>query len=206
MLPSVLPRLATDSAARVFPGVWKPFFLRSPSRDGAPSPPPLSPFSSFIFFPTCFWSQWSALLGAWCPLPACRSCFVEFTQRWNVLLMNLWGRKWSPILFLCHLRTASAFFTVQYSHPYMTTGKTIALTRWTFVGNVKSLLFNTQSRLVITFLPRSKHHLISWLQSPFAVILEHKKIKSDTFHCFPIYFPWSDETRCHDLRFLNVEL
>ena len=66
----------------------------------------------------------------------------------------------------------SAFFTVQLSHPYMTTGKTIALTRWTFVGKVISLLFNMLSRLVITFLPRSKRLLISWLQSPSAVILE----------------------------------
>ena len=69
----------------------------------------------------------------------------------------------------------SAFFTVQLSHPYMTTGKTIALNRWTFVGKVMSLLFNMLSRLVITFLPRSKHLLISWLQSPSAVILEPKK-------------------------------
>ena len=66
----------------------------------------------------------------------------------------------------------SAFFTVQLSHPYMTTGKTIALTRWTFVGKVMSLLFNILSRLAITFLPRSKHLLISWMQSPSAVILE----------------------------------
>ena len=69
----------------------------------------------------------------------------------------------------------SAFFTVQLSHLYMTTGKTIALTRWTFVGKVISLLFNMLSRLVITFLPRSKHLLISWLQSPSAVILEPEK-------------------------------
>ena len=74
----------------------------------------------------------------------------------------------------------SAFFTVQLSHPYMTTGKTIALTRWTFVGKVMSLLFNMLSRLVITCLPRSKYLLISWLLSPSAVILEPKKIKSDT--------------------------
>ena len=74
----------------------------------------------------------------------------------------------------------SAFFTVQLSHPYMTTGKTIALTRRTFVGKVVSLLFNMLSRLVITFLPRSKRLLISWLQSPSAVILEHPKIKSAT--------------------------
>ena len=74
----------------------------------------------------------------------------------------------------------SAFFIVQFSHPYMTTGKTIALNRWTFVDKVMSLLFNMLSRLVITFLPRSKHLLISWLQSPSAVILEPKnrKLKS----------------------------
>ena len=72
----------------------------------------------------------------------------------------------------------SAFFTV--SHPYITTGNIIALTRWTFVGKVMCLLFNMLSRLVITFLPRSKHLLISWLQSPFAAILEPPKIKSDT--------------------------
>ena len=70
----------------------------------------------------------------------------------------------------------SAFFTVQLSHPYVTTGKTITLTGWTFVGKVMSLLFNMLSRLVITFLPRSKRLLISWLQSPSAVILEPKKI------------------------------
>ena len=74
----------------------------------------------------------------------------------------------------------SAFFTVQLSHPYMTTGKTVALTRQTFVGKVMSLLLNMLSRLVITFLPRSKHLLISWLQSPSAVILEPRKIQSDT--------------------------
>ena len=74
----------------------------------------------------------------------------------------------------------SAFFILQLSHPYMTTGKTIALTRWTFVGKVMSLLFNMLSRLVITFLPMSKHLLISWLQSPSAVILEPPQIKSDT--------------------------
>ena len=100
----------------------------------------------------------------------------------------------------------SAFFTVQLSHPYMTTRKTIALTRQTFVGKVMSLLFNTLSRLVIIFLPRSKRLLISWLQSPSAVIREPKKIVWHCFHCFPFYFPWGDGTRCHDRSFLNVEL
>ena len=83
----------------------------------------------------------------------------------------------------------SAFFMVQLSHPYMTTGKTIALTRRTFVDKVMSLLFNMLSRFVITFLPRSKHLLISWLQSPSAVILEPRKIVSRCLHCFPIYLP-----------------
>jgi len=81
----------------------------------------------------------------------------------------------------------SAFFIVQLSHPYMTTGKTIALTRQTFVGKVTSLLFNIPSRLAITFLPRNKRLLISWLQSPSAVILEPPKIVCHCFHCFPIY-------------------
>ena len=84
----------------------------------------------------------------------------------------------------------SAFFIVQLSHPYMTTGKTIALTRRTLVGKVMSLLLNMLSRLVITFLLRSKRLLISWLQSPSAVILEPKKTKVWLcFHCFPIYLP-----------------
>ena len=89
----------------------------------------------------------------------------------------------------------------------MTTGKTIAMTRWTFVGKVMSLLLNMLSMLVITFLLSSKYLLISWLQSPSAVILEPKKYKVwHCFYCFPIYFPWSDGTGCHDLSFLNVEL
>ena len=99
----------------------------------------------------------------------------------------------------------SAFFILQLSQPYMTTGKTKALTTRTFVGKVMSLLFNMLSRLVTTLLPRSKHLLISWLQSPSAVILEPQKIISYCFHCFPIYLPWSVGTRCHDISFLNGE-
>ena len=87
----------------------------------------------------------------------------------------------------------------------MTTGKTIALTRWTFLDKVMYLLFNMLSRLVITFLPRSRHLLISWLQfticSDFSA-LPPKKVS----HCFPIYLLWSDGTECHNLSFLNVEL
>ena len=86
----------------------------------------------------------------------------------------------------------SAFFIVQLSHPYMTTGKTIALTRWTFFDKVMSLLLNMLSRLVITFLPRSKRLLISWLQSTSAVILEPRKIKSDTVSTVSPYI-------CHEV-------
>ena len=81
--------------------------------------------------------------------------------------------------------------------------KNIALTRQTFVGKIMSLLFNMLSRLVIAFPPRSKCLLISWLQSPSGVILQHKNIKTHCFHCFPIYLPWSDGTGCQDLGFLK---
>ena len=90
----------------------------------------------------------------------------------------------------------SAFFTIQLLHPYMTTGKTIALTRQTFVDKVMSLLFNMLSRLVITFLPRSRCLLISWLQSPFAVILEPPKISSVQFSCSLM----SDSLQPHELQ------
>ena len=101
----------------------------------------------------------------------------------------------------------SAFFIVQLSHPYMISGKTIALTRRTFVGKVMSLLFNTLSRLVITYLPRSKRLLISWLQSPSAVILEPPKIKSDTFSTvFPSISHVVMGPDAMIFIFLNVEL
>ena len=98
---------------------------------------------------------------------------------------------------------SSTFFIVQLSHPYMTTGKTIALTRWTFVGKIMSLLFNMLSRLVITFLPRSKHILISWLQSPSAGILEPQKSQPLFPHLFSMKWwdqmPWSSSSECWDL-------
>ena len=102
----------------------------------------------------------------------------------------------------------SAFLIVQLSRPFMTTGNTIALTRWTFVDKVMALLFNILSRFIITFLSRSKHLLISWLQSPSAVILEPPKIKSDTvFTVSPsICYEVMGSSLCHDLCFLNVEL
>ena len=90
----------------------------------------------------------------------------------------------------------SAFFTVQLSHPYMTSGRTIALTRWTFVGKVISLLLNMLSRLIITFLPRSKYLLISWLQSPSAVILDPPKMKSDTVSTVAKIYRRTVQKRC----------
>ena len=100
----------------------------------------------------------------------------------------------------------SAFFILQLLYPHMTTGK-IALTRWTFVGKVMFLLFIMPSMLVITFFPRSKCLLISWLQSPSSVILEPQKIKSDTVSTVsPSISHEVKGPRCHDLRFLNVEL
>ena len=101
----------------------------------------------------------------WLDLPAVQGTLNSLLQHHSSKASILW---------------CSAFFIVQLSHPYMTSRKTIAFTRWTFVGKVMSLLFNMLSRLVIAFLPRSKHLLISWLQSPSAVILEPKKIKSLT--------------------------
>ena len=99
----------------------------------------------------------------------------------------------------------SAFFIVQLSHPYMTTGKTIASTRQNSVGKEMSLLLNMLSRLVISSPWRRQHHLISWLQSPSAMILESKKYSLSLFPLFPTYLSWSDGTGCHDLSFLNVE-
>ena len=127
---------------------------------------------------------------AWLDLLAVQGTFKSLLQHHSSKASILWS---------------SAFFIVQLSHPYITTGKTKALARRTFVGKVMSLLFKILSRLVITFLPRSKHFLISWLQSPSAVILEPRKIVSHCSHCFPIYLPGSDGTRCHHLHFLNVE-
>ena len=102
--------------------------------------------------------------------------------------------------------SAQLSLIVQLSHPYMTTGETIILTRQTFISKVMSLLFNMLSYFVIAFLPRSKCLLISWLQSPSTVIFGAPQNKVwHCFHCFPIYLPWSDRTRCHDLSFLNVE-
>ena len=137
----------------------------------------------------------------------------------SVLPMNT--QDWSPLGWIGTLKSflqhhsskasilwCSVFLMVQLSHPYPTTGKTIALTRRTFVGKVMSLLFSMLSRLVLTFLPRIKCLLISWLHSLSAVILEASPLNKvcHCIHCFPNYLPWSDGTGCHDLSFLNVEL
>ena len=137
------------------------------------------------------------------------SGLISFRMDWLVLLAVQGTLK---SLLQHHISKASVFrcsifFIVQLSHPYMTTGKTIALITRTITGKVISLLLNMLSRLVIAFLSRTKHLLISWLQSPSAVILEPKKqdTVSHCLYCFPIYLPWSYGTRCHDLSFLNVE-
>ena len=136
------------------------------------------------------------------------SGLISFRMDWLDLfavqgtLKNLLQHNSSKTSFL----QCSAFFIVQLSHSYMTIGKTIALTIWTFVGKVMSLLFNMLSRLVITFLPRSKRFLISWLAVTICSDFGAQKNKVwHCFHCFPIYFPWSDGTGCHDLHFLDVE-
>ena len=135
-----------------------------------------------------------------------QSWFLLAWTGWNFLQSNGLSRVFSNITVPEHQFFGTQLSLVQLSYPYMTTGKTIALIRQIFIGKVMSLLFNMLSRLVITFLQRSKHLLISWLQPPNAVILESKKINCHCFHCFHIYLPWSDGTRCHDLSFLNVEL
>ena len=128
---------------------------------------------------------------------------ISFRMDWLDLLAGQDSQESSPTPQFKSINSSVLSFlyspTLTSIHDYR---KTIALTRWTFVGKVMSLLFNVLSRLVIAFLPRSKYLLISWLQSPYAVILEPKKKKvCHYFHCFPIYLPGSDGTRCYDLSF-----
>ena len=128
---------------------------------------------------------------------------ISFRIHWFDLLVQ--GAL--KLLFQYHSLKASilrrsGFFMVQLSQLYLTTGKNVALTVQAVVGKLMSLLFNMLSRLVIAFRRRKKHLLISWLQSPSVVILEPKKVKSvPGFLCFPIYLPWRDGTRYHDLHF-----
>ena len=136
------------------------------------------------------------------------SGFISFRMDWLDLLAVqgtlkslLWQHSSKASILQC-----LAFSIVQLSHPYVTTGKTIALTRQNFVSKVISLFFNMLSSLVVTLLPRSKCLLISWLQFTICRDFGAQKNKvSHCFHCFPIYLPWSDGTGCHDFSFLNVE-
>ena len=159
-------------------------------------------------------SQFFASSGQSIGVSASTSVLPMNIQDWFPLEWTAWislqSKELSGVIFQYHsskvsILRCSAFFIVQLSHPYMNTGKTIAFTRQTSVSKVMSLLFNILSRLVITLLSRSKYLLISRLKSPYAVILEPKKIVCHHFHCFPIYLPWNDGTGCHDLSFLNVE-
>ena len=145
---------------------------------------------SFSISPSNEYSGLISFRIDWFGLPAVQGTLKSLLQHHSSKASILWH---------------SAFFMVQLSQSYITTGKNINLTRWTFFSKIMPLHFNMLSRLVITFLPKSKHILISWLQSPSAVILEPKKIVSHCFHSFLIYLPWSDGTRCLDLSFLNVE-
>ena len=141
-------------------------------------------------------SEYSGLISFridWFNLLAVQGTLKSLPQHHSLKVLILWR---------------STLFMVQLSHPYMTTEKIRALTIQTFAGKVNTLLFNTLSRycIVLSCLPKNKCLLISWLQSPSAVILEPRTIACHCLHCFPIYLPWSDENRCHDLSFLNVEL
>ena len=150
--------------------------------------PSIRVFSNKLGLPIRWPKYWSFSFSI-CPSNEC-SRLISFRMDWldllavqGILKSLLQHHSSKASILMC-----SAFLMVQPSHPYMTTWKTIALTRWTFVGKVMSLLLN-----------------ILWLQSPSAVILEPPKIVCHYFYCFPIYLPWSDGTRCHDLSFLNVE-
>ena len=157
--------------------------------------PPASVFPSIKVFPNesvlpIRWRKYWSFSFSMSPSNE-YSGLISFMREWFDLLAvqgtlkSLLQHHSSKASILQH----SAFFIVQLSHPYMTTGKTTALIRWTFVGKLMSLLFNMQSRMVITFLSRSKCLLISWLQSASAVILELLKIVCHCFHCFPVYLP-----------------
>ena len=128
---------------------------------------------SFSISPSNEYSGLSSFRMDWLDLFAVQGTLKSLLQQHRSKASNLWR---------------SAFFMVQLSHPYMTTGKTIALTIWAFVSKVTSLIFNMLSRFVIAFLPRSKHLLISWLHSPSAVILEPPKLSQPLFPLFPYLF------------------
>ena len=167
----------------------------------------VAPFSSCSqFFPVsvCFPMNWLFAAGGQSIGPSA-SVFSMNIQGWFSLGLTV---QWTLRSLLQHhnskasILQCSPFFMVQLSHPYMTTGKTIALTIQTFVGKMISLLFNMLCRFVTAFLPSSKHLLISWLRSLSTLTLEPKKIVPVSL--FP-HLPWSDGTGCHDLSFFNAE-
>ena len=201
--PSPSPGACSDSLPL---SQWWRFLLQMSCPLLSPSPPALnlSQYQGFFFLMSQLFASAGQSIGA----SASESALPMNIQDWFPLGWTGWislQSKGHSSLLQHHSSKASIlqcsiFFRVQLSHPYMTTGKTTALTRWTLFGKVML------SWLVIAFLPRSKCHLISWLQSPSAVILEPPPQKVCHYlHCFPIYLPWSDGTRCHDLSLLNVE-
>ena len=174
-----LPEFSQTHVHRVSDAIQPSHPLSSPS---PPAPNP-SEHQSFPMSQLFAWGGQSTGVSAWA------SVLPMNSQDWSPLEWTVWIPLQSKGLSRVFSNTTSskasilqgsAFFIVQFSHPYMTTGKTIALTKWIFVGKVMSLLFSMLSRLVITFLPRSKRLLISWLQSPSTVILEPPKLKSAT--------------------------
>ena len=183
-----LPELAQTHVHRVGDTIQRSHTLSSPS-SLAPNP---SASESFPMSQLCMrWPKYWSFSFSIIPSKEIPG-LISFIMDWLGLLAVQRTLESSPIPHSskASILQCSAFFTVQLSHSYMTTGKTIALTRWTFVGQVMSLLFNMLSGFVIPFLPMSKHLLISWPQSPSAVILEPPKNKvSHCFHYFSIYLP-----------------
>ena len=198
-----LPEFTQTHVHRVSDGIQPSRPLSSPS---LPAPNPSQHQSAFQWALPIRWPKYWSLSFSNSPSNE-HPGLISFRMDWlNLLVVQATlnsplQHHSSKASFLWH----SAFFTVQLSHPYMTTGNTTALTRQTFVGKVMSLLLNILSRLVITFLPRSKHLLISWLQSPSAVILEPPKIKSATVSTVSLSI-FHEVSGCHDLSVLNVEL
>ena len=143
---------------------------------------------SFSISPSDEYSGLISFRIDWLALIAVQGTLKSLLQHYNSKASILWR---------------SAFFIVQLSHPYVTTGKTIALIRQTAVGKVMTLLFNMPSRLLKVFLPRSKHLLISWLL--VTICSDFGAQENKVCHYFPIYLLWSDGAGCHDLSFLNVE-
>ena len=199
-----LPELTQTHVRRVNDAIQPSHLLSSPSSPTFNLPPTSGPLPVSQFFVSGGQSIGVSASASGLPMDIQDSFPLGWTGWISSLskgLKSLLQHHSSKALIL----QCSAFFIVQLSHPYMTTWKTKALTRRTFVGKIMSLLFSMLSRLVIAFF-QGASVLISWLQSPSAVIWSPPKNKvSYCFHCFPIYLSWSDGTGCHDLSFLNVQ-